>query len=239
MNLNYVIMGSDENPMYLDFWPIVSKIWKEKFNTIPVLGLICEEDSDLFSDEFGLIKKFKKIKGIHVGLQTQIVRLFLPKFLNGNCLISDIDMLPLSLDYFKSNFEKLNGNNILVYSSDNPECLKEKMFPMCYISSHSNIFSKIFNLDSNWVDFVINLNNRGNGWYTDQKFIYEKILEYNKNNECVFLNRGWNGPADKRIDRVNWFYDPIKVKEGYYIDSHLLRPYSLYKNEVDELVNLL
>ena len=31
MKIDYVIVSSDDNPMYLDFWPIVSKIWK-KFN---------------------------------------------------------------------------------------------------------------------------------------------------------------------------------------------------------------
>ena len=59
MNLEYVILGSDENPMYFDFWPIVSKVWKEIFNVTPVLGLISNEDSDLIQDDYGLIKKFK------------------------------------------------------------------------------------------------------------------------------------------------------------------------------------
>ncbi len=46
-NIKYAIMGSDTNPMYLEFWPVVSKIWKEIFGIIPVLGLICNEDSEL------------------------------------------------------------------------------------------------------------------------------------------------------------------------------------------------
>ena len=49
MKIDYVIIGSDENPNYLDFWPIVSKIWKQVFKITPVLGLICEENSDIFS----------------------------------------------------------------------------------------------------------------------------------------------------------------------------------------------
>ena len=48
MKINYVLMGSNQNPMYLDFWPIVSKIWKENFNIIPVLGLIGNEESDRY-----------------------------------------------------------------------------------------------------------------------------------------------------------------------------------------------
>jgi hypothetical protein len=240
MKIDYVIMGSDSNPMYLDFWPIVSKVWKEKFNIVPVLGLICDEDSEMYSDEYGIIKKFKKIDNVDVGLQSQIVRLFLPKFLNGSCLISDIDMMPLSVDYFNKNSEELNYENIVIYSSDNPECLREKMYPMCYILSHSEVFKKIFKLDVDWTFFTEELKNRNQGWYTDQKFIYEKINDYHSENKnCVFLNRGWNGVADNRIDRINWNYDIEKLKMGYYIDSHLLRPYKRYETEINNLVNII
>ena len=52
MKIDYVILGSNTNPYYLDFWPIVSKIWKENFNIIPILGLICNEDSDFEESEY-------------------------------------------------------------------------------------------------------------------------------------------------------------------------------------------
>ena len=100
MKIDYVFIGSDLNPMYLDFWPLVSRIWREVFNMMPVLGLICDEDSDLYDDWCGLVKRFKAVEGINTGLQSQIVRLFMPKFLEGNILLSDIDMAPLSKDYF-------------------------------------------------------------------------------------------------------------------------------------------
>jgi len=240
MNINYVIIGSDENPYYLEFWPIVSKVWKEIFNITPVLGLISDVDSEIEETEYGLIKKFKKIDNINVGLQSQIVRLYLPKFLNGYCLISDIDMLPLSKEYFKESCKDLINENLIVLSSDNPECLRQKMYPMCYVAAHSNLFNEIFDLNLSWEEFTIMLNKRNESWYTDQKYLYEKINEYNeKTNKCVFLNRGWSGAAHKRIDRIRWIYDKSKVKDGHYIDSHLLRPYNQYVNEINELVNLL
>ncbi|NBU98037.1 MAG: hypothetical protein EBS19_07480, partial [Spirochaetia bacterium] len=106
MNINYAVVGSDDNPLYLDFWPLVSKVWKNNIGVTPVLGLISNEDSDITETEYGLIKKFKKIDGISSSLQSQIVRLFLTKFLDGYSLISDIDMLPLSKDYFLKNSER-------------------------------------------------------------------------------------------------------------------------------------
>ncbi len=91
MKIKYAIMGSDMNPLYYDFWPIISKVWKEVFDITPVLGLICDEDSELIQDQYGLIKKFKRINGIDDGLQSQIVRFYLPPTLDIFIL------LPLSL----------------------------------------------------------------------------------------------------------------------------------------------
>lgn len=238
MKNNYVIIGCDENPYYYDFWPIISKIWREKFNYIPVLGLICEEESDFYNDEYGLIKKFKKFDDIDLDLQTQIVRLYLPKLLDGNCLISDIDMMPLSVDYFSNNLKLLTENNIILYSSDNPECLQELMYPMCYVLGTSKIYKQIFDLDLSWKNFCIKLKNRNESWYTDQKYLFEKINQQS-NIEVIHLNRGWNGQADKRIDRIFWVYDENNVKNGYYIDSHLLRPFKEYKHEINKLSELI
>ena len=32
MKIDKVIMSCDDKRYYLDFWPLVSKVWKQKFN---------------------------------------------------------------------------------------------------------------------------------------------------------------------------------------------------------------
>lgn len=240
MSLDYVLIGSDSNPYYLDFWPLVSKVWSRVFKIKPVLGLVCEEDSDLYEDDFGFIKKFKKVEGVDVGLQSQIVRFYLSNFLNGNCLISDIDMLPLSKEYFEGTCSRLNSENMVIHSADNPECLRKNMYPMCYVAGSSETFKNVFDLNLTWEEFCNLLHNRNETWFTDQKYLFEKVNQYNETKKnVIFLKRGWNGPANRRIDRVNWIYNPERVSSGFYIDSHLLRPYEQYKNEINNLANLL
>ena len=39
-----VIMSCDDNPYYLDFWPLVSWVWKEKMGIEPVLIHIGENN---------------------------------------------------------------------------------------------------------------------------------------------------------------------------------------------------
>lgn len=239
MKIKYAIMGSDMNPLYYDFWPIISKVWREVFNITPVLGLICNEDSELIEDQYGLVKKFKTIDGIDDGLQSQIVRFYLPTILDDVSVTSDIDMMPLSKKYFIDNIQNFDRNKFYVMTSDNPECLRNKEYQMCYNIAKPEIFKEVLKIDDSWFDFVNKLKNLGFGWTTDQRYLYDMVNAYEKKENIVLMNRGFSGFANNRIDRAQWVYEPNLVINGYYIDSHLVRPYKQYKNEVDNLANLL
>jgi len=239
MKIKYAIMGSDLNPLYYDFWPIISKIWREVFDIIPVLGLICDEDSELIQDEYGLVKKFKAIDGIDISLQSQIVRFYLPSILNDISITSDIDMMPLSKQYFIENIKSLNSDKFYVMTSDNPECLTNKEYQMCYNIGTPKMFKNVLKIEDSWVDFVAKLKKLGFGWTTDQRYLYDMVNIYENKNDIVLMNRGFSPFANNRIDRAIWYYNPKDVKDGLYIDSHLLRPYTEYKSYIDNLINLL
>ena len=93
-------------------------------------------------------------------------------------------------------------------------------------------------MNKSWESFVKELDSMNMGWGTDQRFLFKKLNEYEKvnPNTVVLMERGWCGPAKGRIDRLAWVYDSNLVREGHYIDSHLLRPYNVYKPLVDSLV---
>lgn len=235
MKINYALMGSNENPLYLDFWPIVSKVWKEKFNIIPVLGLITNEEESVINDENGIVVKLKHIEGYDSGLLSQLVRLFLPKYLNGNCITTDIDMIPLSKKYFISDIEEYSDDDFLILSSHHPHTIRVNQYPMCYVVGNSKIFNDLFQLDNDWESFIKKIPN--NGWFSDQVFLYETIKN---NKEINFKYPERNGGfINNRIDRINWKFNVNDVINEKYIDSHLLRPYNQYKNEINNLIKLI
>lgn len=235
MIINYALVGSDTNPMYLDFWPIISKVWKKRFNITPVLGLICDEETKPVEDENGIVIKVKKIPGFSDALLSQLVRLYLPKFLKGNCIVSDIDMIPLSKKYFIDEIKKYSDNDFLVLSSHHHQTVNKNQYPMCYVVGSDSNYKKIFGLEDGWETFIKKIPN--NGWYTDQVFLYESINR-TKNVSYKFPQRE-NGFVQNRIDRINWNYDITKLQKDFYVDSHSLRPYQKHKVEIDKLVNLL
>ena len=181
MKIDYVLVGSNNDPMYLDFWPIISKVWKNKFNVIPVLGLITDKE-EIIHDEFGIIIKLRRIEGYSDGLLSQLVRLYLPKHLNGNCIISDIDMIPISEKYFIDGLKEYDDDDFIIMSSHHPQTVNINQYPMCYVVGSDLNFKKLFNLNDDWETFVKKIPNQG--WFTDQCHLFNMINKKSLFNFC-------------------------------------------------------
>lgn len=231
MNIDYVVIASDNNPLYRDFYVPVSKIWNHfGYNTFMLE--ICDEESEIGTNQYGL---YKKIKSVHnnTGLQSQVVRLYASNILKEkNLLISDIDMFCLNIEYFEDRARPVKDDEILIYSG---QPYSNPFFPMCYVLANGRIMSDVLGITNKSFDtFISELITDYNGhWRTDENFIYDKLSVYP--NLTVLRDRDFS----KRVDRRSWKYDDDKVKNGYYIDSHSIRPFKTYKDQIDRLINII
>jgi hypothetical protein len=231
MKIDYVIISSDDNPIYKDFYEVVAKRWFDLGFKTYYINITNE--NNISENQFGIIHKIKSIQNISTGFQSQVVRLYATKFINGNVLTSDIDMLPVNGDYYNQYVQELTDRNVIIYTGqpygDVP------YYPMCYILSHSSNFVKLLNIDSmsfgEYCDMLVS--NYGEAWNTDEHFLYDKLQSHQ--DRLIIKSRN----LSNRIDRYNWNYDLNDLRLGRYIDSHLLRPYSVYKNEIDDLIKNL
>lgn len=233
MKIDYVVISSDENPMYADFYNVVASQWNRLGFKVLYLQIVSdiEKDSGLVETQYGLAKLFKAVPNISPVLQAQVVRLYASKVLpSNNLLISDMDMLPLNGSYFTNEADKVNIDRILIYSG--APYMDVPYYPMCYILGKGVVMSQHLHIEDKFEDFVIKMSKyNGGAWNTDEKYVYDKL---NNRGEVIVLRTSRTGRG--RIDRSNWNYDLAKLKAGYYIDSHLLKPYSKYKNEIDKLL---
>jgi hypothetical protein len=235
MEIKYAIVSSDESE-YLDYWPIISKAW-QKLGIEPVLVKIQSNINEciLSIDNGFLIIKLPLIPNIKSSLQAQIGRIWAYKILDANCIISDIDMYPISESYFKDTVKQYNNDQIISYCSDAAKRF-DGNHPMCYVLANAEVMSKLIS-QTTWEDFVKDLAEAGGqGWSTDQWYLTTLLDSYN---QTISLQRGWNsaGCADNRLDRIGWVYNKDEIKNFY--DAHLPKPYKSNENKIKEFRDLL
>ena len=232
--LKRVILSTNNNPLYIEFWPIVAPIWKS-MGLQPTLALIANEDCPV-DVSVGDIIRLTPIQGIPESLQAQVIRLFLPSFFpDEGCLISDIDMIPISHSYFINGAAHCPENGFLVYRDRAHEGTR---YPMCYVAAKGEIFSSIFKIShtdeiitkmQQWADL-------GLGWNTDELLLYESVNEWEKEGGLV-VRLGHE--VEARLDRGNWKIDFSTLDISQYIDCHCPRPYSAFKDSIDQVVNAI
>ncbi len=230
MKIDYVVISSDDNPMYKDFYQIVAQRWLDLgFKTYYVN--ITDKD-EIINNEFGIQHCIKSLDFVPSGFQSQVVRLFASNFIDGNILMSDIDMLPINGEYYEKYINDLTDDNVIIYSGQ--PYGNVPYYPMCYILSHSSNLIKYLEIDKiTFSEYCKMLSdNYGQAWNTDEHFMYDRFQ--NHIDKLVIKE---DRDFSKRVDRGNWTYDINLLKSGYYIDSHMLRPYNIYKDKITQLIN--
>lgn len=238
MKIDYVIVSCDDNPTYFDFWDVVKKLWFELVGIKPILVHITDNDEIVNYGDY-IIHNIKSVEGVDTGFQSQVARMYVTKFYkNYVCLTSDIDMLPLSKNYYTSDITEYDDNSLLIFSSDAYSNINR--YPICYNAAKGSLFDEILGLDDTFEKYVKKLLSLNWGWDTDELFFGMKVNQYPNQNKIIKLNRRWfDGVASKRIDRCKWVYNIDDLRNHNYIDSHSLRPYLKYKQQIDLIVNSL
>ena len=255
MKIDKVVLGSDDNPFYLDFWPIVSRIWRLKFGIEPILYLFTDNTKLEISEEYGKVYYNKILPDVPINVQAQWCRYWAPSTdLDATWMISDIDMLPISKHYFI---------NLIADVPDDKLCNTNSQviggFSACYNIAKGKTFKEILGLPDTFEesvkktkfwenDFVHNIEDgKGNlirrtNWCTDETYSNSVFREYHaKDPTRLVIKDRPGGFCARRLDRGNeWglWRDELVLQE-YYLDAHCPRPYGSYKNSIDKLVNLI
>lgn len=241
MKIQKVIHSSNSNPLYLDFWPIVSKVWKRFFNIEPILLYLNDNPDVNISSEFGPVVRINPLPNIPIELQTLWIRYWFP-LTDPECvfMISDIDMIPLSKKYFVDNISNYSDD---CYLHINPCIDTYGLIPSCYHIAKGKKFEQVLQLDDFFekdITKVMNFDTSySNGWFNDEKYATHKINEYLKSNNDLILIPRDGGQNGHRIDRSFWRYDSNLLKQQFYYDSHSIRPYTDFKEHIDSLCETL
>jgi len=235
LELNRVILSTNNNPLYIEFWPVVAPLW-EAMGLRPTLALVADENCTVDST-LGDVIRFPPLKDVPVAMQAQVIRLFLPAFFpDDGCLIADIDMLPISRSYFFNGAAFCPTHAFLVYRDQAFEYAGTR-FPMCYVAAKGKLFGSVFEI-SKREDIAKRLREWSAlelGWNTDELMLYCSLIAWEKKGgRIVRLGHG----VSKRLDRMDW-RDFSDVNFAHYIDCHCPRPYSAFKKSIDTIADAI
>lgn len=239
MKIDYAIVASDDNPMYLDFWPVVAKLWK-RLGITPVLLYFGDGH---VSNEGGIVIPMPKVDDLP--LATCWSRYwFCGQWPNKTFIISDIDMLPFSKWYFVDQLEAYDENE---YIHLNPCIETYTRLPSCYHVAKGIVFKNRLELHDDFIESFNHLKaqsfNNDNDYRATghRQWCYDEFYASH-----MLTSKGYiteikrdGGESGHRIDRTNWNYNPEDVINGYYYDSHSIRPYAENTHEINKLIKLL
>lgn len=242
LRLDRVILATNENPEYLDFWPVAAKAWKEFIGITPTLIVVGNKDLKV-NTSLGDVIYFEPVEGLPTSFQAQIIRLLLPTlFPNDGCIISDIDQIPLSKKYFLDSIKNVPDDYFVIYR----ELISrqaENEIPMCYVAAQGKVFQEIFGV-KNMADIREKIKSWGENeykehqWMTDQKVLYSYVANWKSYpTKCFRLGDDW---IYRKLFHYMWPVEKSRLK-SYYIDAAFKRPYksSNYNKELLLMLKLI
>jgi len=235
MKIDTVILSSNDNPNYIQFWPIVSEAWS-LMGVEPILIYTGEQKLNLKGNVINFFSK-----NIDSSFVAQNIRILYPSLLDGNtCLVSDIDNLPLSKKYFVDSVLSFNDDSFIIYR---PDACPPNMISMMWNAARSSTWKEIFNIDSE-KNLEKNLKKwytkkyaiEGTAWYTDQIKLRKYVNKFSKKNKSriVELDDTELGFFRFNRNRLEKHFNMIQENPNLeFTDFHMPRPF----NEYEELIN--
>ena len=235
MKIDTVILSSNDNPNYIQFWPIVSEAWS-LMGVEPILIYTGEQKLNLKGNVINFFSK-----NMDSSFVAQNIRILYPSLLDGNtCLVSDIDNLPLSKKYFVDSVLSFNDDSFIIYR---PDACPPNMISMMWNAARSSTWKEIFDIDSEknlekylkkW--YTKKYTVEGTAWYTDQIKLRKYVNKFSKKNKSriVELDDTEMGFFRFNRNRLEKHFNMIQENPNLeFTDFHMPRPF----NEYEELIN--
>ena len=232
MKISKVIITSTPDKNYLDYWPLVKQSW-ENLDIEPVLYVITKDSIEIQSNSYFI----DKLNPVFVA---QNLRLLIPALYPDEvCLLSDIDMMPLSKQYFQDSISEFSEDSFVVYRSD---ATPDNMLPICWNAALGRTWGEIFSI-KNIEDIDETLKKwypkkykpYKKNWYIDQIKLREYLNVFEINNSERVKYFADNDLGFGRLNRDTLYddFEEYNNQKEAYVDFHMPRPFL----ENEELIN--
>lgn len=254
LKLNRVILGSDYNPQFLNFWPLASSSWVNIFSVRPTLALVSDKPAkpEILAKlrKFGDVYYFVSTSKAPLPNQAKMIRWFLAcQFQHEVVSIEDIDTIYLKPEYLKDRLAYFQDGKLLGIGDDvdqnNPEYIGK--FPASNLTGTGESFRDLFlaRPDESFEDFLLKFKNfkifddREDPFNPPKAFSDESLIRalrsVNKTELVITVPRLID-IHEKWMDR-SWWPSDNRIPEQAIL-ANLLRPLYNNRKKCSELIQL-
>lgn len=258
MTIDRVILSCDDNPKFIEFWPLMAHAWKKIFGASVWLAVVATRDKFSLSDlrAHGNVVRYEPVPGIPTSNQAKMARYHLAAEWRDACITmtNDLDLLPLQKKYLNNLLAQRKPGHLMTIGSELYEGPEKGKFTAGYLTAESNVWNKLMNpFNLAWTPFIEGFIGRK---LVDHKeditrdvhhenpdtFSDESLLRGQLRMNpvpVIHLPRGFYPYTERALCRSDWRFDPAKLKDGTYVEAHLCRPFSEHKDRLQPLIDYI
>jgi hypothetical protein len=252
MKVDRVILSSNFNPLYYNFWNPLSKVYKEKFGIEPTLMWLGTKEEMIeanISDEYGDVVIVEANDKHPIAWQTTWALFWGTKFYKDDtCWVMGIDQVPLS-KMFINLVKDLKDTDYAMLISDAylPHHWTKTASPSSYHIAKGSTFTEVYSFEESFIKETDKLVNSGvdafwedteGRWGIDESYSCYKLREA-KDTNIVGFNT-FNVLVERRIECERHKETPYSIEKlnaGWYSESHLCRPFTNHTEYLTTLFN--
>lgn len=251
MDIDQIILSTNEDKTYLNFWPAVSYAYRKMFPdvTIKLAFLTNRGPMDPMVQEMskhGEVVLFEPLSHIPEFSQAKMCRFVLASMQGTEvCYVDDIDLFPLRKDFITDKTEKRPDGALLCVGGEVYH--NRGSYPVSQMTAEGYIWKKFINpKDMDWQNLMESW--RGPVMFephedpmcvmdfaADVYFSDERLLRRLIHNNPVSkheMPRGYENYMEATIDRADWKINEEKLKAHGYVNAHCGRPYDPCDHEL-------
>jgi hypothetical protein len=264
MKVDRVLLSSNNNKLYYEFWNHVSKVYREKFDIIPTLiwvGTEEEKQNCNISDDYGDIIVTEPNYNFPINTQCTLATYWATQFFEEDvCFICGIDEMVLSGLFIRDTIQDYKDDDYVMLISDGYQnqhwSIKDSVSPSGYHFGKGKVFKDIYKFPQKFEDTIdivmssgilknyMDIHRNGYpsenwGWGLDETYISHQLRQYDGNYKIISLNN-FQKMWDTRIEcyrNSEPEYDLEKLRMGGYSHSHLCRPFSDHTSYILNMFN--
>ena len=241
MKIDRVIFASNTNSNYIQFWPLVARVWRHTTGARPTLFFVAAPGTPIEHIPNTDIVYIPPPNDLPSCFVAQCIRLLAPLwFPNEVCVLCDIDLLMVSSTFFPQYLANVGRNDLAII---NRYTGNVKHNSLCYHVGLGSTFAKVFRLPPTvpaWSRILKKWYAERNGrWNTDERVLFDHVKSQNSVRVAKFSSSGiWGPGASRSLTHYNGFqFNSLRAKS--YVEVEPPFPYMAHRARIDDIVKTI